>query len=33
FTSNALTQIARTTLQNVLQLEQSGQSANEIDLS
>ena len=33
FTSNALTQIARTTLQNLLELEQSGQSANEIELS
>ena len=33
FTSNALTQIARTTLQNLLDLEQSGQSSNEIELS
>lgn len=32
FTSDALTQIARTTLQNLLDLEQSGKCANEIEL-
>ena len=33
FTSNALTQIARVTLQNLTDLETSGECANEIDLS
>ena len=33
FTSNALTQIARTTIRNLTELEQSGRSANEIQLT